>query len=106
MKRVILFTTKGERVPVFQDTLATPGLRRRVYRIGWRMVHQWTPGFAAAPIGRGYRVATIWTGEWINGSIMQEAAIDRWWIEASRGEKRFPNIAAVEMYLRAVHGSR
>lgn len=104
----ILFTIEGERVPVIVDRYNTPSPKNRqkpycVVKHGWKTVRTWMPGFFVTRLGRGYRLWIIAGSNRgvINGSIAQLRAYD--W-QPDKHERDFPNVAAVEVYLRTIYG--
>lgn len=103
----ILFTDEGERVPFFVDREANPWTgRSEIPHRGWKTRKEWHPGFMVVRAKGGYRlrrVAKQFRGNIVAGSVYQQRA-QEWAPPATPDDKRFPNIAAVEMYLRHVHG--
>lgn len=105
----ILFTATGERVPRFSDVYNTPDPDDRsqkyaVVKHGWKTVCRWFPRFFVRKVGKHYRVGLIDGVGAIDGSVAQLRAYDWQPPENMELRLRFPNIAAVEMYLRHTYG--
>lgn len=103
---MILFTDKGERVPKFSDVYKTDEGVSRVAKHGWKEARTWRPGFVVTRVNNSYRIREIPESSRavIGGSVYQLRAWDLLQ-PAIEGERRWPTIAAVEVYLRTVYGS-
>lgn len=107
MSGVVLFTDKGERVPVFYDKLGIEGAPPRgIRRCGWRQKRTWQPKFFAERWGkRHWRLWRLESASPVTGSILEQSAGPRFAKSVIHPIQRWPHLAAIEMYLRHLHAS-
>jgi len=93
-----LFLGDGQRVPT--TMLEQPWYGWDYVEPGTGVVDQgWRPLFMACRMRRGWRVFTIDVG--VHYGRVGQLRVHDWWKPAGTDEvKRFPTIAAAEMYLR------
>lgn len=104
MSRDVLFTDKGERVPVFFDKLQTDDIDEVVCRHGWREVRVWRPGFVAERWGkRHWRLWKIPIAGDVRGSMLDRAIKPSFAKVIVHPIQRWPTIGAIEMLLRHLH---
>jgi hypothetical protein len=112
---VILYDANGERAEkltvgwVGGTWLAIPGFidewpgdgDHGAHVFGFRPERSFEPRFMAVRMGRGYRLLLISRYSY-HSEYFDAKNIDEWWEAASEEHKRFPTIAALEMWIRHV----